>query len=375
MGNLLRKRAAPREAAGAPASGGTSGAAGAPASGTNVTEPAGGEPTTSVFASHTHRRRAIVAASAIALTCLVALVGILSWGNPAEFGSEGWRLIAAMRAQSVIVILLVAASHSVSTIAFHTVTGNRLLTPSIMGFEALYVLVSTLTVFALGIAGATVLDHPLAFLGQVAVMVVFAGLLYAWLLGGKLGNLHMMLLVGVLLGTALGSLSSFLQRLLDPATYDVLTARLFGNISNADTANLALAVPLVIGVVCVLLARSRRLNTVALGRDIATALGVDHRRELVTTLALIAVLMAVTTSLVGPMMFLGFLIAQLAYLLAGTHDHRVLFPVGIGVGVAVLSSAYFVLKHVFYAGGAVTVLIELIGGLTFLVIIVKKGMR
>ncbi|RKW99273.1 hypothetical protein D9C01_13165, partial [Corynebacterium diphtheriae] len=56
-----------------------------------------------------------------------------------------------------------------------------------------------------------------------------------------------------------------------------------------------------------------------------------------------------------------------------THDHRFILPVAALAGYAVLTSAYFVLRHVFYAGGAVTVVIELIGGITFLVVVMRKG--
>lgn len=97
------------------------------------------------------------------------------------------------------------------------------------------------------------------------------------------------------------------------------------------------------------------------------------RRELMVTLLLVSVLMAMTTALVGPMTFLGFLVATLAYSLVDTHDHRFILPVAALAGYAVLTSAYFVLRHVFYAGGAVTVVIELIGGITFLVVVMRKG--
>ena len=83
--------------------------------------------------------------------------------------------------------------------------------------------------------------------------------------------------------------------------------------------------------------------------------------------------MAVTTALVGPMTFLGFLVATLAYSMVETSSHRRLLPVAALAGYAVLALAYFVLRHVFYAGGAVTVVIELVGGIVFLVVVMRKG--
>ncbi|MBD4641503.1 iron chelate uptake ABC transporter family permease subunit, partial [Xanthomonas citri pv. citri] len=97
--------------------------------------------------------------------------------------------------------------------------------------------------------------------------------LYSWLLSRPYGNVHLMLLVGVVLGGGLAALSTFMQRLLDPNSFDLLSARLFGNISNARTEYVAIAAPIAVVVCALLWLRSRRLNTVALGADAATNLG------------------------------------------------------------------------------------------------------
>lgn len=320
-----------------------------------------------------HKRRISILFTVLGLISLACCLGILFWDNPMEFGSEGWILIAKMRGESILVIAIVALCQAFATVSFQTAAQNRIITPSIMGFESLYTLIQTALVFFLGFAGVSVLDGSLPFLAQAGLMVVFAVGLYSWLLSGRLGNLHIMLLVGIILGSGLGAMSTFMQRLMDPSTFDVLTARLFGNISNADTSNLLISVPIVVGTCVVIYLRSRRMNLMSLGRDTTVNLGLDHKRELMISLFLVAVLMAMTTSLVGPMTFLGFLIATLAYSFTDTYDHRYLLPAAGLLGFAVLSSAYFILRHVFYAGGAVTVIIELVGGLVFLIVVMRKG--
>lgn len=328
---------------------------------------------TTSLQSGSHRRRLLILFTVLIAICLLSTLGILLWDNPMEFASTGWVLIAKMRAQSLVVIAVVASCQAFATVSFQTAAQNRIITPSIMGFESLYTLIQTALVFFLGTVGIAAIDGPLAFLAQAGLMVLFAILLYTTLLSGRLGSLHVMLLVGIILGSGLGALSTFMQRLMDPSTFDVLTARLFGNISNADTTNLALTVPIV-AVVCVILyGRSRKMNLMSLGRETATNLGMNHKRELMITLTLVSILMAMTTSLVGPMTFLGFLIATLSYSLTDTYDHRYILPAAALLGFAVLSSAYFVLRHVFYAGGAVTLIIELVGGLVFLIIVMRKG--
>lgn len=299
--------------------------------------------------------------------------GILSYDNPMPFGTEGYWLIARMRAETVLVIGVVVLAQAMATVAFQTATNNRIITPSIMGFESLYVAIQTGAVFFFGIAGVTLVTGLPQFLMQAAAMVLFAVILYSWLLSGRFSNIHIMLLVGVVLGGGLGSLATFMQRVLTPSEFDVLTARLFGNIGNARGEYLPYAIPIVLVAALLLWWRARRLNVVALGRNTAENLGVDHRREVMLILTLVSVLMAMSTSLVGPMTFLGFLVATLAYQFADTYSHRMLFPMAILIGYTILAGAYFIMRNIFYAQGAVTLIIELLGGIVFLIVLMRKG--
>lgn len=299
--------------------------------------------------------------------------GLLAWDNPMDFGTRGFWLIAERRADAVIAMAVVAICQATATVAFHTVTNNRILTPSIMGFEALYVAINTATIFFLGAAGLTNARNITTFLVQVVLMVLLSLVLYSWLLTNRTNNMHAMLLVGVVIGGGLGSLSTFMQRMLTPSEFDVLTARLFGSVNNADSDYYPVAIPLMLVAAAALYLNSRRLNVLALGRDASTNLGVNHRTNAIFTLIMVSILMAVTTALVGPMTFLGFLVATLAYQFAETYDHRFLFPMAVAIAFAVLTGAYFIMQHVFYAQGVVSIIIELVGGTVFLFVILRKG--
>lgn len=319
------------------------------------------------------RRRYSAVVTALALGAVLLGFGVLAWDNPMPLGSEGFWTIARMRATSLAVMAVVGFCQGIATVSFQTVTNNRIITPSIMGFEALYVLVQTSAVFFLGAAGIMAVQGVGQYLLQVGLMVGFAALLYGWLLSGRRGNMQIMLLVGIILGAAMGAASTFMQRLLTPSEFDLLMARLIGSIANADATYLGVAVPLAAVAGGLLWAQTRRLNVLALGRETAINLGVSHQRQTMVVLLLTSVLMAVSTSLVGPLTFLGFLVAMLSYQLADTHDHRHLFPVAWLTGFVVLAGAYFVLKHVFYAAGSIGVIIEIVGGGFFLSYILRKG--
>ena len=319
------------------------------------------------------RKRYWITFTIMSALALIFGFGLLAWDNPMPVGSQGFWIIAKMRASSILAMIVVAACQSIATVSFQTVTNNRLITPSIMGFEALYRVVQTGAVFLLGISGITFFTGIGQFGLQVAIMVALSVALYGWLLSGKLGNIQIMLLVGIIIGTGLGSIATFMQRLLTPSEFDVLTARLFGSMTNADMSYMPLAIPLVVVAGGYLVASSKKLNILALGQQTTINLGINHRRETMVNLFFISILMAVSTALVGPLTFLGFLVATLAYQLADTYDHRYIYPMAFLTGFVVLAGSYFIMKNVFYAQGVVGIIIEAVGGITFLIFILRKG--
>lgn len=303
------------------------------------------------------------------------MIGILGYDNPAEVGTRGFWIIVQHRLVAVGTIIVVGVCQGVATVIFHSVTNNRILTPSILGFDALYRVVQTALVFFLGagvVAATNNLGHVII---QSLIMVAFATVLYGWLFTGTRAFLHVLLLVGVVLGMGFGSLATFMQRMLAPSEFDVLTARLFATISQSEATYLPLGATVVVTVGVILWRRRHLLDVVSLGRQTATSLGVRYRREVLIVLLLVAVLISVSTTLVGPMTFFGFLVAMLTYQIVGCHEHRLTLPMVAAVAVATLSVAYFVLRHVFYAAGLISVLIELGGGVVFLIYLLRKGLR
>lgn len=319
------------------------------------------------------RRRYWIVVTVLALLAVGFGFGILAWDNPMPFGSDGFWRVAGLRTTTVVVMATVALCQAVATVSFQTVANNRIVTPSIMGFEALYVAVQTAAIFFLGAAGLMALTGLPQFILQVILMVALSVALYGWLLSGRYANIQVMLLIGIVIGGGLGSISTFMQRLLTPSEFDILTARLFGSMANAEVSYLPVAIPLCLFATGMLVLSAKRLNVVSLGKDITQNLGLDHRREVMRTLFFVSILMAVSTALVGPMTFLGFLVATLAYQFADSYDHRYIFPVSALLGFVVLAGAYFIMKHVFYAQGVVSILIEVIGGSVFLYVILRKG--
>lgn len=309
----------------------------------------------------------------LALAAALAAFGLLAYANPFETGSHKWWLIAQRRSNALIAMAIAAVCQAIATVAFQTVTNNRIITPGILGFQALYAAIHTATIYFAGAAGLIAARTLDTFVFQLLMMVALSMLLYSWLLTSRQANMHLMLLIGVVLGGGLGSVSTFMQRMLTPSEFDILTARLFASVNNADPDYYPVALPLVLISLLILYAKSRTLNALTLGQAAASNLGINHRRESLIVLVLVSILMAVSTALVGPLTFLGFLVATLTYQFADTYDHRYLFPLATVLSFAILAVSYFIMNHIFSAQGVVGIIIELIGGLTFLIVILRKG--
>lgn len=339
----------------------------------NLTRTARTPRSAGVFATHSAARTYWILLAGLSVLALLSAFGLLAYGNPFETGTTKWWLIAERRSNAVIAMAIASVCQAIATVAFQTVTNNRIITPGILGFQALYAAIHTSTVYFAGAAGLIAARTLDTFIFQLVMMIALSLLLYSWLLTGKRANMHIMLLVGVVLGGGLGSISTFMQRMLTPSEFDILTARLFASVNNAEPEYYPIAIPLVLVSLIVLFAKARTLNTLSLGSPAATNLGVNHRREAIIVLVLVAVLMAVSTALVGPLTFLGFLVATLTYQFADTYDHRYLFPMAIVLAFTILTAAYFIMNHIFAAQGVVGIIIELVGGLTFLIVILRKG--
>lgn len=303
----------------------------------------------------------------------VFALGLLVYNNPVAVTSPSFWPVVQRRINAVIAMAIVALAQSLATVTFQSVTSNRIITPSILGFESLYTAIQTAVMFFFGSRALLAFTGVGPFLLQVGLMILLSLLLYGWLLTGKYGDLQLMLLIGLIIGSGLRSLSAFMRRLLSPSEFDLLQARLFASVNHADPGYFGISIVLVMVAALLLFWYARRLNVLNLGKDVALSLGVHHRRGTIFMLVLVSVLMSVSTALVGPMTFFGFLVATFTYRLVPTYDHRYYFPMAIGLGFLVMTGSYFLMYHVFNAQGVVSILIEFVGGLTFLFTMFRRG--
>ena len=246
------------------------------------------------------RDRRLHVLAGIAVACMLAFLFIGLRGN-IGFAVE-------LRLTRLAALVEVAIAIAVSTVLFQTVTGNRILTPSIMGLDALYVFGQLLLILLIGGLGFAALDARLKFGGAVVLLMTLSCTLLFPILKMRI-DMGLMLLAGVVLGVLFRSLATLVARLIDPNEFAVAQHATFANFNDVETDLLAVSTVLTVACVAIAWRMRHSLDVLLLGRESAIGLGVDWLKNVTGLLLLVAALVSVSTALVGPVAFLGLLVA------------------------------------------------------------------
>lgn len=287
-----------------------------------------------------------------------------------DMGSN-WEFSLRLRGVKVLAILVVSCCVAYSSVAFQTLTNNRILTPSIMGFESVYLLIQTVIVFIYGDLTFHVLSSLDNFFLSVLGMIGFAFLLYILIYRKGKDNLYLLLLVGIILGTLFNSLSSFMQLLIDPSDYFIVQGKMFATFNKINRDLLWPSAGVLVVLLVVGFRTTKYLDVLALGRDQAINLGLNYNRTVQLFLIIIAILVSVSTALVGPITFLGLLVTNLTYELFKTHRHSVIIAACCLVTAVTLLGGQFVMERLFHLSIPVSAIINLVGGLYFMFLLLR----
>jgi len=279
------------------------------------------------------------------------------------------------RVERLIAMVITGTAIAYATVIFQTVTHNRLLTPSVMGVDSMYEVVQTVIYFTAGSASIFVVSRYLNFSLSIVAMVIFALLLYRFLFRADKYPIFLLLLAGMIIGTLLGSLVTFMQVIIDPVEYESLQARLFASFMNVKTELIVMAV-VILGAAFIYGYRLLRdLDVVSLGRDNAINLGVNYDRIVLKVLILSSILIATSTALVGPVTFLGLIVANLAYQYLATYKHSVLIAGASLISIIALVGGQFLVQHVFELSTTISVVINFVGGIYFIYLLLKESRK
>lgn len=277
------------------------------------------------------------------------------------------------RAIKVIAMVLTGVAIAYSTVIFQTITHNRILTPSIMGLDSLYLLLQTVVIFFLGSDHITIVNRHVNFILSVLTMVVFALILYRFLFRGGKRPIYFLLLVGIIVGTFFQSISTFLQVLIDPNEFFRVQDKMFASFNNVSGELVWWALGIVILTFIVGARSFNELDVLSLGRDTAINLGVSYDRLVKSMLIISAILISVSTALVGPITFFGLIVANLSYQFFKTYKHSMLIAGASVMSVIALVGGQWVVERIFTFSTTLSVIINFVGGVYFIYLLLKES--
>ena len=305
----------------------------------------------------------------LSVLILVSCALFLSLGiNP---GSTNYAL--SKRIPKLIAIVITGGCIGFSTIIFQTITDNRILTPSVMGIDSLYVAVQTVIYFVLGSASIFASNPKINFLICVVFMVIGSLGLYKLIFKRENSNIMFVLLVGMICGTFFKSLSSFMQMVIDPNEYLILQSKLFASFNNVNVDILLLSVVIILLIIPFVIDDIKFFDVMSLGKDQSINLGVDYDKIMRKSLVIISILIAASTALVGPVTFLGLLVANVTREMMKTYKHSYLIAVSMLVSIFALVFGQLMIERVLHLTTPVSVIIDMIGGIYFMYLLYKES--
>lgn len=278
----------------------------------------------------------------------------------------------SLRIPKLAVMLITAFCIGSASVVFQSIINNTIVTPCLLGMNSLYTLIHTGVVFFLGSASIVARNTNLSFIVDLLLMGVIATVIYSYLFKKTKYNILYVLLVGTVMSTFFSSIQNTLVRIMDPNEYDALLTTLVASFSKVNSNIIGISLVLIAVLIFALRKELALLDVITLGKNQAINLGVDYDRTISKLLLGVTLFIAIATAMVGPISFLGLIIANLARQLFQAFRHTYLIIGSTLFGMLVLIGGQLIVEHVFQYSIPVSVFITVGGGIYFLYLLVRQ---
>ena len=277
-----------------------------------------------------------------------------------------------IRTPKLIAMMITAYAIGSAAIVFQSIINNTIVTPCLLGMDALYTMIHTILVFILGSGSALVVNANCSFLIDLVIMGVTATIIYSYLFKKTKHNVLYVLLIGTVLTSLFSSIQSTMTRIMDPNEYDTLLTTLVASFSNVNSEIMILSITVLLIVAIALRKELYILDALTLGKEQAINLGVDYDASIRKLLLGVTLYIAVATAMVGPLAFLGLIIANLSRQLLRTYRHTQLISGSVLFGMIILIGGQLIVEKIFVYAIPVSVFITLFGGMYFLYLLLRR---
>ena len=292
---------------------------------------------------------------------------------PTKNSSTVSNFILQRRFFKLLVMVIVSCAIPISTISFQTVVQNRFLTPGVLGIESLFVFIQSGLYYFESLVGVKVEQSVIIYSVTIAIQIGLLLLLMNASKGMMLSNFKVLLLLTMAFSMLLRNASTFLQVLMDPNEFDKLQSSLYPSFQkmNAQPMMIGVAIGLFVLLMMVFYRLRHQLDALHLGVDGAKMLGINTKRLSNVVIVIVIIMSSLSTILVVPLQFLGFMIAYLPDQLTKEYKHGVLWLFSAVLGLVIVLAAQLIVERIFLLTIPISVFIEGIGGVLYLILLVK----
>ena len=174
------------------------------------------------------------------------------------------------------------------------------------------------------------------------------------------------MLIGTVLTSFFSSIQSTLTRIMDPNEYDTLLTSIVASFSNVNSEIIIFSLIIIAAIIVVFRKELAMLDVLTLGKEQAVNLGVDYDRCIRRLLLAVTLCISVATAMVGPISFLGLIIANLSRQMLKTYRHTQLILGSALFGMIGLIFGQLIVERIFVYAIPVSVFITVGGGIYFL---------
>lgn len=321
-----------------------------------------------------HRSLTLKKPQALAVLALLVVAAGLAYLFT-KVNMKHFEYAMSVRVPKFAVILVTAFCIGSATIVFQTLISNTIVTPCLLGMNALYILIHTLVVFLLGSTSVLVTARTLSFSIDLVIMGAAALLIYGVLFKKAKGNVLYVILAGTVMATLFSSLTGAVQRIMDPNEYETLQNALVASFHKVNAHLMLFALVIILGIIIALRKDLALLNVISLGKHQAVNLGVDYERAVRRLLLGVTLFIAIATAMVGPISFLGLIIANVTRQMFKTYRHSYLILGCALTGMVVLLAGQTLIERVFHFSATIGVFINVGGGIYFLYLLLRDRRR
>lgn len=274
------------------------------------------------------RRLGVLLGLAVLLALSLVSLAVGSKGIPVgevldalrhDDGSEAASIVRDQRIPRTVLALVVGTALAVAGALMQGLTRNPLADPGLLGVSAgaaFAMAVGVSVIPGLSLLGSIWFAFAGAVVTTIAVYLIGAA-------GRSAATPVTLILAGVALSAVLSGITTWLA-LLDPATFDSLTFWQTGDVADRHWETVVVVAPFILAGLLLAAGAAHALNAMALGEDLATALGGSVRVTRLVVVVAVTLLCGAATAAVGPILFLGLMVPHVARWVVGPDQRWIL---------------------------------------------------